>query len=135
MSRKKNVEAYGFGDRVRLVQSDLFENLKDVKFDLIISNPPYVSPTSIAEFPPEYRAEPVMAHAGGGEDGLEIVRRIISDAGDYLTDEAEIVVEVGHGQEKLLEEFGSLPFFWIDTEESEGEVFSLPASALKGAII
>ncbi len=128
---KVNVKAYGLEDRIDLVQSDLFEKLRGEKFDLILSNPPYVSPTSLASFPPEYASEPTMAHAGGGEDGLDLVRRILKSAEPHLAADGEIVVEVGQGQASLESDYPSLPFFWIDTEESEGEVFSLSASALK----
>ena len=83
----------------------------------------------MAAFPPEYAAEPKIAHAGGA-DGLDLVRRILAEAGDYLTPEGSLIVEVGTGRAILEDEYPGLPFLWLDTAESEGEVFMLPASAL-----
>jgi ribosomal protein L3 glutamine methyltransferase len=124
-----NVREYGLEDRIELVRSDLFAGLRGRRYDLILSNPPYVSAEAMAEFPPEYRAEPALAHAGGA-DGLDIVRRILAQARDHLTPGGALVVEVGTGRSKLEAEFPKLPFLWLDTEDSEGEVFALPTSAL-----
>jgi ribosomal protein L3 glutamine methyltransferase len=128
---ERNVSAYGLADRIRLVRSDLFDSVDGQCYDLIISNPPYVSDAEVAAFPPEYAAEPAMAHAGGG-DGLDIVRRILAEAAEHLTDEGTIIIEIGTGREILEAEFPELPFLWLDTEESEGEVFALSRSALSG---
>ena len=84
----------------------------------------------IAAFPQEYAAEPRIAHAGGG-DGQDIVRGILAEAGEHLTAGGSLVVEVGTGRQILEAEFPKLPFLWLDSAESEGEVFQLPASALK----
>ena len=127
----RNVKNFELEERIDLVRSDIFDQLGAQTFDLILTNPPYVSPASIAKFPLEYRAEPEIAHAGGGDDGLDIIHRIIRSAGAYLTDDGEIVVEVGFGKNRLESIYDKLAFFWIDTETSEGEVFSLPASELK----
>lgn len=124
----RNVAEYGLEDRIRLVQSDLFQGLGGQRYDLIISNPPYVSAAEIAEFPPEHRAEPLIAHAGGG-DGLAIVRRILESAKAHLNPGGALVVEVGTGRE-LLEEAYDLPFLWLDTAESEGEVLALAQEQL-----
>ena len=125
---KRNVSEYGLEERVRLVQTDLFANLEG-KFDLIVSNPPYVPREAVAAFPPEYRAEPVLAHLGG-DDGLDLVRRILGHAKRYLTPAGTLVVEIGLGRELLEAQFPDLPFLWLDTEQSECEVFALSASAL-----
>ena len=127
---RQNVGDYNLNDRIAVLASDLFMGVKDQRYDLILSNPPYVSDEVIADFPPEHRAEPVLAHAGG-KDGLDIVRRILKDARQYFTEHGMLVVEIGTGRELLEEEYPTLPFLWLDSENSEGEVFALPASALK----
>lgn len=124
-----NVADYDLEDRVRLVRSDLFKDLVGERYDIIISNPPYVTSDAVAAFPPEYRAEPQLAHFGG-DDGLDLIRRILKDARSHLAPGGTLVVEVGQTNETVEAEFSDLPFTWLDTEGSEGEVFSLPASAL-----
>lgn len=126
---RQNVGDYDLGHRIAVVPTDLFTGLKGQRYDLILSNPPYVSDDAVADFPPEHRAEPVLAHAGG-KDGLDLVRRILNEARGYLKPEGSIVVEIGTGREILEAEFPKLPFLWLDTENSDGEVFALPASAL-----
>ena len=126
---RRNVDDYGLEGRVALIQSDLFKGLAGRRYDLIVSNPPYVDAAAVAAFPPEYAAEPAIAHAGGG-DGLDIVRRILGEAGDHLTPNGVLVVEVGRGRERLQGAFPGLPFLWLDTEGSEGEVFALSRSDL-----
>lgn len=128
---ERNVAEYGLEDRVRLVRSDLFGGLGKARYDLILSNPPYVSAESLAAFPPEYAAEPAMAHAGG-EDGMDIVRRILAEAAAHLTEGGTLLMEVGMGRAVLEAEYPDLPFLWLDTEESEGEVFALRAADLAG---
>ena len=123
---KRNVEEHGVVERVRLLRGDLFSPLKNERYDLILTNPPYVDAEALAEFPPEFAAEPRMAHAGG-EDGLDIVRRILGDAPGYLTREGKLVCEIGQGRDLLTRDFPRLPFVWLDTEESSGEVFLLRA--------
>ncbi len=123
---RRNVEDHGLGERVTLKRGDLFAALKGKRYDLILTNPPYVDAEALAEFPPEFAAEPRMAHAGG-EDGLDIVRRILRDAPAHLTREGMLVCEIGRGRERLTREFPHLPFVWLDTEESAGEVFLLRA--------
>ena len=121
---RRNVADHGLQDRIILHEGDLFSTVGDYKFDLILANPPYVDAVQIAAFPPEYRAEPVIAHAGGA-DGLDIVRRIIAETPERLNESGGILCEFGTGREILEAEFSHLPFFWPDTEESEGEVFWL----------
>jgi ribosomal protein L3 glutamine methyltransferase len=128
---RNNVRDYRFEDRVRLVQSDLFSGLEGRTYDLVISNPPYVSAASVAAFPPEYRAEPLMAHAGG-EDGLDLVRRILDEAPRHLNPGGALVVEIGMGRDILEAERPDLPFLRHDTAESEGEVLALSAADLAG---
>lgn len=124
-----NVGDYDLEDRIRLVTSDLFSALNGERYDIIICNPPYVTSEAVAAFPAEYQAEPQVAHLGG-EDGLDIVRRVIKEARSHLAPAGTLVVEVGQANEAVEAEFPDMPFLWLDTENSEGEVFSLPASAL-----
>jgi ribosomal protein L3 glutamine methyltransferase len=126
----RNVADYGLEDRVSLVRSDLFEGLAGRRYDLILANPPYVSAAAMAAFPPEYAAEPSIAHAGGA-DGLDIVRRILTEAGAYLEPAGHLIVEVGTGRALIEETYPNLPFVWLDTEESTGEVFEISAAGLR----
>ena len=126
---KRNLEDHGLGDRIALQRGDLFAPLKGKRFDLILANPPYVDAETIAAFPPEYAAEPTIAHAGG-TDGLDIVRRILTEAPEHLTAGGTLVCEVGGGGARLEHEFPHLPFVWLDTEDTSGEVFLLRASDL-----
>jgi ribosomal protein L3 glutamine methyltransferase len=125
----RNVDEHDLGDRIALKQGDLFAPVEGARFDLILTNPPYVDAAAIADFPPEYAAEPAIAHAGG-TDGLDIVRRILSEAPKHLTVAGTLVCEVGGGREALELEFPHLPFAWLDTEDTSGEVFLLRAADL-----
>jgi ribosomal protein L3 glutamine methyltransferase len=118
-----NRAMHGFEDRIALHEGDLFGPLKNARYDVILTNPPYVPERLVAAFPPEHAAEPRMAHAGG-EDGLDVVRRILATAPDHLEPGGVLICEVGEAQEALEAAF-DLPFLWLDTEESEGEVFAL----------
>ena len=124
-----NVRDYAFQDRIALVRCDLFVGLGGRRYDLILANPPYVDAKAVAAFPPEYAAEPKLAHAGGG-DGLDVVRRILSEAGKHLTPNGVLVVEIGRGRKLMERAFPNLPFLWLDTAESAGEVFALARSDL-----
>ena len=126
---ERNVADYGLQDRISLIRSDLLDGLGGRRYDLILANPPYVSEAAVAAFPPEYAAEPVAAHAGGA-DGLDCVRRILERAADHLTAQGTLVVEIGVGREILERDYPNLPFLWLDTAQSEGEVFALPRDAL-----
>lgn len=126
----QNIAAYGLGERIETVKSDLFGGLGERRYDLIISNPPYVKGADVAAFPPEFAAEPALAHLGGA-DGLDLVNNILGTAGNLLSDKGHLVVEIGRGRDALEEAHPSLPFLWLDTETSSGEVFALSASELK----
>jgi ribosomal protein L3 glutamine methyltransferase len=121
---KINVKDHGLDDRVALHQGDLFAPLGNRKFDLIITNPPYVAEAEVAAFPKEYAHEPVMAHVSG-KDGLDLTRRILAEAPKHLNKGAGLLCEIGTGREVIEREFPGLDFFWLDTEESSGEVFWL----------
>jgi ribosomal protein L3 glutamine methyltransferase len=119
-----NVKDHDLESRITLHQGDLFATLGKKKFDLIITNPPYVAEAEVAAFPKEYAHEPVMAHVSG-RDGLDITRRILAEAPKHLNKGGGLLCEIGTGREILEREFPKLNFFWLDTEESSGEVFWL----------
>ncbi|HLX97966.1 MAG TPA: 50S ribosomal protein L3 N(5)-glutamine methyltransferase [Roseiarcus sp.] len=124
---ERNVKEHGLQDRIALREGDLFAPVNSVRFDLILANPPYVDDETVAGFPPEFAAEPKLAHAGGA-DGLNIVRRIVEQAHAHLAPEGVLVCEVGGARERLEREFPQLPFVWLDTEDASGEVFLLRAA-------
>jgi ribosomal protein L3 glutamine methyltransferase len=127
----ENLADYGIEDRVALRQGDLFAPLEGRRYDLIITNPPYVDAETMAQLPDEFRAEPEMALAGG-DDGFDIVRRILSDARAHLTDGGGLLCEIGLDREILETEYPDTPFLWLDTEASDGEVFWLAKEQLPG---
>ena len=125
----RNVADYGLEDRVNLLRGDLFAPLGGRQYDLIISNPPYVDAEGMAELPRECRAEPKLAFDGGA-DGLDLVRRILQEARRHLAPEGGLLCEIGRGRELLEAAFPQLPLLWLDTEDSEGEVFWIGAADL-----
>jgi ribosomal protein L3 glutamine methyltransferase len=125
----RNIADYGLEDRVTLHRGDLFKPLGGVRYDLIISNPPYVDAEGMAALPRECRAEPKLAFDGGA-DGLAIVRRILDQAATHLTPQGGLLCEIGRGRELLEDAFPQLPLLWLDTEESAGEVFWIGAADL-----
>jgi ribosomal protein L3 glutamine methyltransferase len=127
-----NVGRHDLGGRVRLVQSDLYSGLANERFDLIVSNPPYVPAGDIAELPAEYAYEPSLALAAG-DDGLAIVARMLEEAGEHLSAQGVLVVEVGDREQALAEKFPDVPFTWLEFERGSGAdgVFLLDAAILK----
>ena len=125
----RNVGDYGLEDRVTLHRGDLFAPLKGKRYDLIISNPPYVDAEGMAALPRECHAEPKLAF-DGGPDGIDIVRRILDEAKDHLTPQGGLLCEIGRGREVLEAAFPQLPLLWVDTEASSGEVFWITAADL-----
>jgi ribosomal protein L3 glutamine methyltransferase len=125
----RNVTEHGFDERVALFRGDLFAPLGNSRYDLIISNPPYVDAEGMAALPRECRAEPKLAFDGGA-DGLAIVRRILGKAAQHLTPEGGLVCEIGRGRDKVEAAFPQLPLLWLDTEESQAEVFWIGAADL-----
>ena len=119
-----NLKEHDLSDRITLHHGDLLDAVKDQKFDLIITNPPYVATEEVNAFPPEYAHEPRLAHEGG-TDGFDLVRQIIKHAPKHLNKGGGLLCEIGIGREILEAEFPNLNFFWLDSEESEGEVFFL----------
>lgn len=124
-----NVQLHGLTDRVNLIQSDIFSALGTEKYDLIISNPPYVDAAEMAALPPEYLHEPRLGLAAG-EDGLDCVRVILQQAQQHLTPEGLLIIEVGYSADALSAAFPTLPFTWIDLEHGGMGVFMLHAADL-----
>ena len=121
---KRNVSGYKLGRRVRLVKSDLFTSLAGRKYDLIVSNPPYVKASSMRKLPDEYRAEPAMALASG-TDGLDHTRKILAHAKEHLNPGGTLVVEIGHNRAALERAYPSYKFGWPKVAAGNGYVFTL----------
>jgi ribosomal protein L3 glutamine methyltransferase len=125
----RNIGDYGLEDRVTLHRGDLFKPLGGKRYDLIISNPPYVDAQGMAELPRECRAEPKLAFDGGA-DGLTIVRRILDQAGQHLTPQGGLLCEIGRCRPTLETAYPQTGFLWLDSADSEGEVFWIGAPEL-----
>ena len=119
---RRNVASHRLGDRITLHRGDLFQPLGASRYDLILSNPPYVDARGMAKLPPEFRHEPRMALAAG-DDGLDLVRRILAEAPRHLAKNGSLLCEIGRGRKPLEAAYPRLPFLWLDTEQSQGEVF------------
>ena len=126
---ERNVAEYRLHDRVEIIRSDAFSKLQGRRYDLIISNPPYVNADSVAALPPEYLHEPVMA-LGSGKDGLDFTRIILREAKRHLTEDGLLVVEIGHNRAELEAAYPTLPFTWLDTAAGDEFVFLLHAADL-----
>jgi len=131
---KRNIVDSGLEDRISLYQGDLFAPLDKLNprptYDLIITNPPYVGDYVMKNLPAEFAHEPSLALAAG-EDGFDIVRRILDAAPSFLSAQGGIICEIGEDSSILESEYPHMPFMWLDTEESEGEVFWLPVQAFQ----
>jgi ribosomal protein L3 glutamine methyltransferase len=125
----RNIADYGLEGRVSLHRGDLFKPIGSRRYDFIISNPPYVDAQGMAALPRECRAEPKLAFDGGA-DGLAVVRRILQEAATHLTPQGGLLCEIGRGRELLEDAFPQLPLLWLETEESDGEVFWIGAADL-----
>jgi ribosomal protein L3 glutamine methyltransferase len=121
---QRNVSDYGLAGRINLIRSDLFDNLPAKSYDLIISNPPYVTTVAMEELPREYRHEPELALAGG-DDGLDAVRIILRKAPQFLQADGLLVVEIGGNRAAAETAFPRMPFVWLSTESAEEAVFLL----------
>jgi ribosomal protein L3 glutamine methyltransferase len=127
----RNIADYRLQERVHPIQSDLFAGLVGRRYDLIISNPPYVNAESMAALPEEYRHEPENALASG-VDGLSATRKILADAAAHLTDQGLLVVEIGHNRDAVLSEYPRTPFTWLETSAGDEFVFLLRRDQLPG---
>lgn len=126
---KINVSAHEVEEQVTLHRGDLFVPLAGKTYDLIITNPPYVDHEAMDDYPPEFQAEPGMAH-DGGVDGLDLVRTILAEAPRHLNPGGGLLCEIGRGRDLLEAEFPDLDFFWVETEEASDSVFWISAEAL-----
>lgn len=128
---QKNVEQHELEELVHVIESDLYEQLADdARYDLIVSNPPYVSAKSMARLPREYTHEPEVALASG-PDGLDSVRQILQQAADHLAPDGLLVVEVGEGATALIDAYPDVPFEWVEFEHGGGGVFVLTRPVLE----
>ena len=127
---KKNVATYKLEDRLTLIQSDLYANVPNKKYDIIVTNPPYVNSTSMSTLPQEYLAEPQIALDGGG-DGMDLVRKIVAGAAERLTEDGVLIVEIGNERAYAEAAFGALGLTWLTTSNGDDMVFLLTADQLK----
>jgi len=127
-----NIQRQEMEEQVHAIESDLFTSLKKTAYDIIISNPPYVSKADMDAMPGEYHHEPALGLAAG-EDGLDIVHQILHDAADYLSDQGVLIVEVGNSQQALIDAYPQLPFLWLEFERGGEGVFLLTAEQLRDA--
>jgi ribosomal protein L3 glutamine methyltransferase len=127
---RRNVETYKLEDRVNLIQSDLYQNVPARKYDLIVTNPPYVNSGSMTRLPQEYRHEPQIA-LDGGVDGMDLVRRIVAGAAERLTDDGLLIVEIGNEKAFAEAAFGDMGLTWLTTSQGDDMVFLLTADQLK----
>jgi ribosomal protein L3 glutamine methyltransferase len=127
---QRNISDYGLNQRIRTIHSDLFSGLRGERYDVILSNPPYVSADEMASLPEEYRHEPVMGLLAE-DNGLAIVIKILQQAANFLTPQGLLIVEVGNSEEALAARFPQLPFIWLEFEQSEGGVFLLTREQLQ----
>ncbi|GAA5219113.1 50S ribosomal protein L3 N(5)-glutamine methyltransferase [Corallincola platygyrae] len=125
-----NVQNYHLHDRVYPIESDLFNQLPGQKYDLIVSNPPYVDAEDLADMPEEFGHEPELGLASGN-DGLDLTRRMLAEAADHLNENGLLIVEVGNSQIHLMDQFPEVPFTWLEFERGGDGVFMLDQAQLK----
>jgi ribosomal protein L3 glutamine methyltransferase len=126
---QRNVEHYGLAGRVRLLESDVFSALSRERYDLIITNPPYVNAASIAALPPEFQHEPKLALAGGA-DGMDIVKRIVRGARNHLNRDGLLIIEIGHEKAHFEAAFPGLPVTWLSTSAGDDMVLMIAQKVL-----
>lgn len=127
---RRNVDEYHLQERVTLIESDLYAHVPKKKYDLIVTNPPYVNSGSMSKLPQEYLREPQIALAGGA-DGMDLVREIVAGAGERLTKEGVLVVEIGNEREFAEAAFADLELTWLSTSAGDDMVFLVTADQLK----
>ena len=126
----RNIERHGLDDRVRAMKADVYSGLDDERYDLIVSNPPYVSTAEMAGLPVEYRHEPELA-LEAGDDGMDVVARILRGSAEKLRPDGILVVEVGASADLLIARYPDVPFLWLDFERGGDGVFLLTAEQLE----
>jgi ribosomal protein L3 glutamine methyltransferase len=126
---EQNIEAHGIEQWVTPIRSDLFRELPALKYDLIVTNPPYVDEDDMSDLPQEYRYEPELGLAAGS-DGLKLVRRILACAPQYLTDDGVLICEVGNSMVHLMEQYPQIPFTWLEFDRGGDGVFMLTRAQL-----
>lgn len=126
---ESNIELHGLESRVRAIQSDVFDNIEG-RYDVIVSNPPYVDAEDLADMPAEYHHEPELGLAAG-DDGLDIAHRIVAQAADYLTDDGLLIVEVGNSWGAMDDAYPDLPLTWLEFENGGDGVFLVTARDLR----
>jgi ribosomal protein L3 glutamine methyltransferase len=119
-----NIRQYQLEHQVQSIQSDMLNALQGKRYDLIISNPPYVDAQAMAQLPEEYRNEPQLA-LGSGADGLDHTHTLLRQAGDFLNDDGLLVVEIGHNREALINAYPTTPFTWLEVDAGDQFVFLL----------
>ena len=124
-----NIANYGLEDQITAIQSDMFTALKGRKYDVIISNPPYVDAPSMAELPAEYRNEPKIA-LGSGNDGLDHTHTLLREAGHYLNENGILIVEIGHNRDALQAAYPNIAFNWLEVSSGNEFVFLLTKAQL-----
>ncbi|WP_432694899.1 50S ribosomal protein L3 N(5)-glutamine methyltransferase [Marinobacterium sp. YM272] len=128
---QRNIARHHLEDRVFAIESDLFAGIAPgTRYDLIVSNPPYVDEADLNTMPSEFRHEPGLA-LGSGPDGLDITRQILRQAGDFLSDDGLLVVEVGNSEIHLMEQYPELPLLWVELEAGGNGVFTITAPELR----
>jgi len=125
-----NIAKYELNDRINVIESDLYQNVPDKKYDLIITNPPYVNSDSMSKLPQEYLHEPQIALAGGN-DGMDLVRKIVAGAAKRLKPNGILMVEIGNERAFAEEAFAELDLTWITTSAGDDMVFLLNAEQLQ----
>ncbi|WP_250528937.1 50S ribosomal protein L3 N(5)-glutamine methyltransferase [Caballeronia sp. ATUFL_F1_KS4A] len=126
---RRNVDDYGLEERVSLYEGDLYAPLPEARYEVIITNPPYVNADAMQALPAEYRHEPELALAGGA-DGMDVVRRIVRDAGKWLTEDGVLVVEIGNERPNVEAALGGLDLVWLSTSAGDDNVFLIQAADL-----
>ncbi len=127
---RRNIDDYAMQERIHLIESDLYTNVPETKYDIIVSNPPYVNADSMDKLPQEYRAEPQLALAGGA-DGMDLVRRIVSGAAQRLSSKGILIVEIGNERQHAEATFPELELTWLSTSAGDDMVFLVTAQQLK----
>jgi len=130
----RNLDRHGLSNQVELLSGDLWDALEEPndenRFDLIVCNPPYVNSSSMNSLPAEYHAEPALALAGG-DDGMDLIRRIIAAAPDYLTDRGAILIEIGNEYEHFKKAFPQIPAIWMEVSAGDEQVLLIQAEDLR----